>query len=118
MRHRSIFRLVRHIQYQNEQIPTDIIIDLMIRISAMQLPVPGSARPTQVVLPDGLFHPKFQARKAGFGNYVYCRKEAFETLLDRGKYLLIGNLEPILSYPTRRFLQANVDKRCHVSQHH
>lgn len=58
----------------------------MIRVAPMRMPDTRTARSTQVMLPDGLNHTRFQVRKAGTGYYVYCSREAVLELLDRGKF--------------------------------
>lgn len=67
--------------------------DFMIRVSPIQLPVPRTAKPVQVLLPDGLNHPRFKARKAGFGHYIYCNRATFGLLQERGKLGIHMNLQ-------------------------
>lgn len=60
--------------------------DFMLRMAVMQQPATVSLRPKQFLLPDGIEHPRFKARKSTTGGYVVCWKTAVQQLMERGSY--------------------------------
>jgi len=73
--------------------PTPVFLsscpDFLIRLARMRLP-PDLVDPKQkrhpdstALIPDGLQHPKFTARKSGTALYVFCNKAAISRLAER-----------------------------------
>ncbi|KAH8986172.1 hypothetical protein EDB83DRAFT_2240424 [Lactarius deliciosus] len=54
--------------------------DFMIRLSVKRLPSPrtGSKRPSYVLVPDGLQHPKFKGLDSRRGHYIVCRRAVIQ----------------------------------------
>jgi hypothetical protein len=69
-------------------------LDLMIRMSPMQLPSRSQASIVKYLLPDGLEHPRFKMRKSGGASYIVCWKGALELFAERGE-----NVRAIRVYP-------------------
>ncbi|KAF8138616.1 hypothetical protein EV363DRAFT_1580372, partial [Boletus edulis] len=54
--------------------------DFLVRLAILRLPAAQSAHSMEVLMPDGLEHPKYKRRKARVAVYVPCWKEAVETI--------------------------------------
>ncbi|KAH9071697.1 hypothetical protein EDB83DRAFT_269792 [Lactarius deliciosus] len=54
--------------------------DFMVRLSVKRLPSPrtGSKRPSYVLVPDGLQHPKFKGLDSRRGHYIVCRRAVIQ----------------------------------------
>lgn len=50
-----------------------IYLDLLVRVTRLRL-APELGMGDESLLPDGIQHPQFQARRAGKGHYVICNK--------------------------------------------
>ncbi|KAG8218782.1 hypothetical protein J3R82DRAFT_4457 [Butyriboletus roseoflavus] len=61
--------------------------DFLVRLAVLRLPTTQNARMTEVLMPDGLEHPKYKRRKARVTVYVPCWKDAVETMRSPGDYL-------------------------------
>ncbi|EED80769.1 predicted protein [Postia placenta Mad-698-R] len=55
-----------------------------VRLAPVRLPGPLAGKATQILVPDGVEHPRFKPRKVGQGHYVLCWKAIIETLAERG----------------------------------
>lgn len=58
----------------------------LVRLAPVRLPGPLAGKATQILVPDGVEHPRFKPRKVGQGHYVLCWKAIIETLAERGSY--------------------------------
>ncbi|KAF8558846.1 hypothetical protein OG21DRAFT_1503806 [Imleria badia] len=54
--------------------------DFLVRLAVLRLPATQDAPSMEVLMPDGLEHPKYKRRKARVAMYVPCWKEAVETM--------------------------------------
>lgn len=61
----------------------DMSLDLLIRLAPMQLPVPRGARRAQVLMPDGLEHPRFRHTRNGSGVYILCKKSFVKNMEEK-----------------------------------
>ncbi|KAH0840065.1 hypothetical protein J3R83DRAFT_1032 [Lanmaoa asiatica] len=61
--------------------------DFLVRLAVLRLPSAENARSLEVLMPDGLEHPKYKRRKARVAVYVPCWKDAVETMKSPGGYL-------------------------------
>lgn len=82
--------------------------DFLVRLAVLHLPpTTQNARSVEVLMPDGLEHPKYKRRKARVAVYVPCWKDAVETMKSPGGYpvsdSLLANsfLYPIVSLTPR-----------------
>ncbi|KAH7887869.1 hypothetical protein F5I97DRAFT_910011 [Phlebopus sp. FC_14] len=57
--------------------------DFLIRLAPLRLPVSRGAKSMQVLIPDGLEHPKFKRRKGRTALYVTCWKDALQGIQGR-----------------------------------
>ncbi|KAF9469033.1 hypothetical protein BDZ94DRAFT_1152687 [Collybia nuda] len=76
--------------------------DFLIRIAAMRIPLKAKKNPKSegvptVVVPDGLQHSKFTARKTGRAAYILCNKDSIPMLLETNTY---KRMAPFLSVPS------------------
>ncbi|KAH9173456.1 hypothetical protein EDB89DRAFT_1850202 [Lactarius sanguifluus] len=62
--------------------------DFMVRLSVKRLPSPrtGSKRPSYVLVPDGLQHPKFKGLDSRKGHYIVCRRAVIKEFDKRKCY--------------------------------
>ncbi|KIJ70218.1 hypothetical protein HYDPIDRAFT_77792 [Hydnomerulius pinastri MD-312] len=60
--------------------------DFLIRLAPLSLPVPRGSRSMQVLMPDGLEHPKYNRRKAHIAAYVTCWKDVVQNIEQRGDF--------------------------------
>lgn len=78
--------------------PLIFIIDFLIRIGPMRMPPDLHTKsknnnresPEATLIPDGLQHPKFTARKAERAGYIVCNREAVPLLIERAAYRRVG----------------------------
>jgi hypothetical protein len=70
---------------------TRLRLDFMVRLSVKRLPSPrtGSKRPSYILVPDGLQHPKFKGLDSRKGHYVVCRRAAMEEFDGRGAAFIL-----------------------------
>lgn len=61
--------------------------DFLIRLAVLRLPTAQDARSIEVLMPDGLEHPKYKRRNARVAVYVSCWKDAVKTMKSPGGYL-------------------------------
>ncbi|KAG9317596.1 hypothetical protein JVU11DRAFT_1805 [Chiua virens] len=54
--------------------------DFLVRLAVLRLPATQNSRLVEVLMPDGLEHPKYKRRKAHVAVYVSCWKDAVETM--------------------------------------
>lgn len=61
--------------------------DFLVRLVAARMPASRvSSTIRNIIVPDGIEHPRFKSKKSGFGWHVVCRKETIDTLSVRGSY--------------------------------
>lgn len=61
----------------------------------MRLPATRMSRGAQSLVPDGLEHPKYKARRSVVGYYITCWKDAVEQLAERGtNYIMFAQRSP------------------------
>lgn len=60
--------------------------DFLVRLAVLRLPTAQNTREIEVLMPDGLEHPKYKRRKARVAVYVSCWKDAVETMKSPGGY--------------------------------
>lgn len=67
--------------------------DFLVRLAVLRLPpTTQNARSTEVLMPDGLEHPRYKRRKARVAVYVTCWRDAVETMKSPGGYLISNSL--------------------------
>lgn len=79
-----------------------VFVDFLIRLSLMRVPLKLQKDPKPgviqtVLVPDGLQHSKFTARKSGRATYVLCNKDSISMLIETGTYKRIARF---LSVPS------------------
>ncbi|KAF8842224.1 hypothetical protein BDN67DRAFT_947884, partial [Paxillus ammoniavirescens] len=70
---------LRQCAVSRRYLPTDFLI----RLAPLRLPVPRGSRSVQVLIPDGIEHPKFKRRQAHTAVYASCWKHAFQNIGER-----------------------------------
>ncbi|PFH52529.1 hypothetical protein AMATHDRAFT_1936 [Amanita thiersii Skay4041] len=74
----------------NRYLPSDFLV----RLGPVQLPTTcfTDNKPAAVLIPDGLQHTKFTARRVGPAAYVLCSQEAVASIKERGRVQVRGQL--------------------------
>ncbi|KAF7790885.1 hypothetical protein EIP86_001843 [Pleurotus ostreatoroseus] len=70
---------LRSCQVSKESLPAD----LQIRLAPMLLPAPRGARKVQILVPDGLEHPRFRRVRNGSAIYMLCKKSFVNVMAAR-----------------------------------
>ncbi|KAL4075977.1 hypothetical protein J3A83DRAFT_4125599 [Scleroderma citrinum] len=89
----------------------DMPNDLLIRLIALQVPVPRGAKSIRVWVPDGLQHPKFKRRKGQRAVYITCWQDMFSaTNLNRVRSPRIPNavFHKLLAMQTAHHLRVRI----------
>ncbi|KAJ7068131.1 hypothetical protein C8F01DRAFT_1334653 [Mycena amicta] len=71
--------------------------DLMIRLALMRPPpsIPTSRKLGRLIMPDGILHPAFKARRSGRARYVICSRQAIVAFHQRPKLsMALGGATP------------------------
>lgn len=74
--------------------------DFLVRLAVLRLPTTQNARAIEVLMPDGLEHPKYKRRKARVTVYVPCWKDAVGTMRSPGDYLDIPLTHQLTCMPS------------------
>ncbi|KAF9263551.1 hypothetical protein L218DRAFT_321796 [Marasmius fiardii PR-910] len=90
--------------------------DFLIRLSIMKLPSPEplrfihpNIRPPTLLVPDGLQHPKFKARRSGTAIYISCTSTALRMMKARGVHTRFNaDLHQLLGEQIRHLLRLRV----------
>ncbi|KAF9222095.1 hypothetical protein BS17DRAFT_784417 [Gyrodon lividus] len=70
---------LRQCTLSRRYLPTDFLV----RLAPLRLAVPRGSRSVQVLMPDGVEHPKFKRRQAHTAVYAPCWKHAFRNIEER-----------------------------------
>ncbi|KIK96954.1 hypothetical protein PAXRUDRAFT_825441 [Paxillus rubicundulus Ve08.2h10] len=70
---------LRQCAVSRRYLPTDFLV----RLAPLRLPIPRGSRSVQVLMPDGIEHPKFKRRQAHTAVYASCWKHAFQNIGER-----------------------------------
>jgi len=69
--------------------------DFLVRLAVLRLPTAQNVPSMEVLMPDGLEHPKYKRRRARVAVYVPCWKDAVGTLKSPGGYPAFDSCSPI-----------------------
>ncbi|KAF4602264.1 hypothetical protein EYR40_005469 [Pleurotus pulmonarius] len=96
---RMIGSPLRKCTLTDRYLPSDFLIRLApMKISkALQDSNSKLNKTTRMLVPDGLEHPRFKARKSGKAGYVLCWKDAIAQMLERKSYRQILPKVPVHS---------------------
>ncbi|KAF8639837.1 hypothetical protein AX17_001092 [Amanita inopinata Kibby_2008] len=97
---------IRHCTITNRYYPSDFLI----RLGPVKLPSVGCAASERTALiPDGLQHAKFTARRVGRAVHVLCSRDALKLVGERGQILTRGQVQhPHLSEHVAHLLRLRI----------